>query len=540
MNIDFPEDLLDSSLLKPIVKSPKVRHREPPISLPEKRELHLVGLRSPLDRSEELSEAKRIILPSPFELGQLDLTTLAGRREVQGWGKPVEWPSCPPSSSSSPRIRKIQLELEKERELYSMHTNAAVKSFERINSLVSELTNLLAQTSDDMFPPAPPGTSLVASPSELEGSHSDLNYHEGIKDVSVTVRSRFFNRKPRCLSFPGLRLHEDLLVTSSLDGIIQYCSMKSRTVTRSFHLPSLLSRSCHAEDMCAIDEANGFLLSTVDISPAGGQRGIESDLTNSPSSIIFLPYMNGEAISPKMVDTPPGNPHQKAISTIVKLEGVNTGLDGQIKFLTGGLDKNVALWSLDKKQSVTSVHEVHKGHTSAVQAITQVRAKPDIIWTGGADCRIVGWSLNERRSTFSNRFTHRISDLQSNHNHSHCMLATFCSPKDQLRLLDSRAPLSQSFHPFGHGELSPISRYLRPSWSREGHLIAMGTSAPQSRISAISVWDIRYLNDAGIPVRSIECGSERRFLACDFWPFGNTIVALGSDCSASFVDFTTG
>ena len=153
--------------------------------------------------------------------------------------------------------------------------------------------------------------------------------------------------------------------------------------------------------------------------------------------------------------------------------------------------------------------------------------------------RLIGWSLNESRSTFSHRFNHRISHLLSNEHHPHSIVATFCSPNRQLLLLDSRAPLGNNQVEFGHHELASMSRYAKPSWSTDGNFVALGTSVPEARVSAIHVWDIRNLRSDAPPMRSIEFSGEKRFLNCEFWPAGNVIVALSTDSAANFVDFTT-
>lgn len=147
--------------------------------------------------------------------------------------------------------------------------------------------------------------------------------------------------------------------------------------------------------------------------------------------------------------------------------------------------------------------------------------------------------MSESRPTFLHKFSSRLSHLLANECHPHSLLTTFCSLQDQLQLLDTRSPLGQSLITFGHRELSITSRYIRPAWSLNGNMIAMGTAVPESRASAINIWDIRFLDRSVVPMRSIEFGGEKRFLNCEFWPTGNVLVALATDGSANFVDFTT-
>ena len=170
--------------------------------------------------------------------------------------------------------------------------------------------------------------------------------------------------------------------------------------------------------------------------------------------------------------------------------------------------------------------------------MVQTASKPEILCSGAVDCRLFGWATQHSRASFSHRFTNRISHLLANFHHPNSLIVTFCSPSRQLLMLDTRSPLSHSQVSFGHSELSSTSRYLRPSWSRSGNLVALGTIVPETRTSALNVWDVRYLGPEGSPTRSIEFSGEKRFLASEFWPAGNTIVVLASDGSANFVDYT--
>jgi WD40 repeat protein len=354
-----------------------------------------------------------------------------------------------------------------------------------------------------------------------------------IRDVSVAIKTKFFSRKPRCLMFAGAG-HSDLMITSSLDGSVQYNSVRKQMTTRTVFLPSYLKRTCYPDTMCSAPLLDGFVFSTADTG-ASNSVNVESDSSNQASSLVFLPYRYDSEPVP-VVLTSTSSPHEKSISTLSSLhEPVRSS---RAKLLSGGLDKSIVLWELDYQACVIGAREVHRCHTSGVQAITQVAASPEILWSGGADSRLLGWSLKESRPTFKHRYESRISQLLTNANHPNSIMATFCSRSQQLRLLDHRGPLGQGFKAFGHSEQSP-TRYMRPGWSPDGNLVAFGTSVPDSRISAVNIWDLRYMNEASAPVRSIEFSGEKRFLGCEFWPSGNVIVAIGTDNSANFVDFTT-
>ena len=266
-----------------------------------------------------------------------------------------------------------------------MHATAAAKSLDRISSLMNELSSLLEGERVEALPtlkgprlPAQHDQNIYSensnrftAPEKLRGT---------ITDVSATVKAKFFSRKPRCLMFPG-NGHDDLMITSSLDGGIQYCSMKSQATKRNVYLPAHLGRPCFAEVMCSAGPLDGFLVSTVD---ANTGNGSETESVSSASSVLFLPYAPSGEARPTLIADPPKHPHQKGISALSPLCEA-TAVTQSFRFLTGSLDKTVAIWDIDSELRVNSVRELHRCHTSAVQSIVQTSSAPHILWTGGVD-----------------------------------------------------------------------------------------------------------------------------------------------------------
>lgn len=271
-----------------------------------------------------------------------------------------------------------------------MHTQAAAKSFERISQLMDELQNLLGGQSRSLSRPES-SYSTRESPYPISRSNASQVIPEklapttingSIRDVSVVVKAKYFPRKPRCLMFSGGD-DNDLMLTSSLDGSIQYSSMERQAVVKRVLLPSLINRDCYAEFMCAAPLLNGFIISTVDASLSMGGNSTETDPGNLPSSLVFMRNKLSGDVHHKVL-TPPGSPHQKAVSALSSYR-YGAPLESSFRFLTGGLDKNICIWRVDETLSKVTTQEAHRIHTSAVQTMVQTSSSPNIIWSGGAD-----------------------------------------------------------------------------------------------------------------------------------------------------------
>lgn len=450
------------------------------------------------------------------------------------------------------------------------HTRAAAEHASRIEAIAAELAeqavslsqrkthqNLKMETLEmstsrptPASTPTPMHTSVLSNsyptaPLESSNSNSNFPYQPTSclnSSFSITSKVKFFPRKPRCLLLGDDR-DPDLIITSSLDGSVQWLWGKELLNNCTLFLPTLVNRPCFAEDMCLVPCLNGALLTTVDAMLGGTAE----DPGNSSSSVIFLPLAHKDSKAKPAVLSDQTHPHQKAISVIQNFEMAS---DSDVRFLTGGLDKSVSLWRIEDNLQVVSIQQVHRSHTSAVQALAQLNGSPGELWSGGADwymgmhswhlqcSRLLGWSHQASRTFFTHRFNHRISHLLTNKHHPRLLLTCFCSKNNQLQLVDSRGPITDNPRSFGHGELQYTSRYVRPSWAPDGNLLALGTTTPEDKVSAINVWDIRKISPHGHPMLSITFASERRFLACEFGHKSDSIVATATDGSLNFVDFS--
>ena len=364
----------------------------------------------------------------------------------------------------------------------------------------------------------------------------------GIAVLSVKHRPRAFPRKPRCLTFNSVQSSfSNLMFTSSLDGSIQLWSKKDQKIQSSIYLPSTLNKPYFVEDLCWDRQASGLLA----LGLCESANAPINDDSNGPNSsrsehqLAFLQFNTQNPTgSPKFI-VAPQTPHDRSISVIESWSSTESYSDFS-NFLTGGLDKAIFSWKVvhnGQSDPEISVHELHRRHTSSVQAICYDWTSQDI-WSGGTDCRLIQWNNQENRIVNELRWESRISHLIKCKNESNLMLASVMAMSSQLRLFDCRN--NSVVHSFGIQETANLSRYVRPSWHSNGYLIANGTLSPTDTVGSINIWDIRMMRNGSSsvrPVKMINC-DDRRLVRAEFAPDGLSLVGMSTDGSLTFVDFS--
>lgn len=362
---------------------------------------------------------------------------------------------------------------------------------------------------------------------------------------SIKNRPRAFPRKPRCLIFNSIQpSFSNLMVTSSLDGSVQLWSKSEQRIMSSLYLPSYLHKPFFVEDLCWDRRPSGILALGICESPNApvNENSNNRYSSRSEGQIAFLKFDNNDpTAAPKFIYSPL-SPHERSISVIESWSSHKHSNSETSHFLTGGLDKIIFSWKMSRNGSSRdpdiSVSELHRRHTSSVQAICYDTNTCDI-WSGGADCRLVQWNGESNRLVNEFRWDSRISHLIKSKVHPNLILATVTSVSSQLRLFDSR--INNIVHMFGTQETANLSRYVRPSWHPDGNLIANGTLSPVDSVGCINIWDIRKMasNSSDIkPVKVIKC-EDRRLVRAEFSPDGNCLVGMSTDGFMTFVDLST-
>lgn len=486
--------------------------------------------------------------------------------------------SVPPASTSHSlpdQILQIRIKLQIYQKEYAHFVECANRSSLQIQETLEELHRLVNLNYDAEVNPMKPliiaaeKASTIAAPavdpepvvSSVSGSRKAANKDAVVPELvikSVKHRPRAFPRKPRCLIFnPTSPAYSDMMVTSSLDGSLQIWSKSEQKIQTSLYLPSYLNKPFFVEDLCWDRRPSGILAlglcesSTAPVSDEQiGQSG------RSDRQMAFLVFNNRDPFaSPKFISTPLA-PHERSVSVVESWSSSKHSSNSSC-FLTGGLDKAVYSWKIsfenDKiddsnnnnnhnknnnndSDPVISVKELHRRHTSSVQAICFDWNKSDI-WSGGTDCRLVQWNAEENRIVNEYRWENRISHLIKTKNHPNLILATVMAMSAQLRLFDPRA--NAVIHSFGTQETANLSRYVRPSWHLNGNLIANGTLSPADSIGSINIWDLRMMKGSNPkPSKVINC-EDRRLVRAEFAPDGQSLVGMSTDGFMTFVDFTT-
>ena len=296
-----------------------------------------------------------------------------------------------------------------------------------------------------------------------------------------------------------------------------------------------------------MDRFNGIIVSAID---SCNSNTLQSDADSNPisisssssssSTLIYIPLPNTNSKrSMTALKIPASASMDKGLSTMCSVRG-NLTSSSAAAFITAGTEKVVNLWELNEDLMVNRVTEVHRSHTAAIYDVVQSGANDNILWSGGADTRLVGWCMDAQRPIFSQKMSNRISHLLTNTSaHPYSLMTVYTSTEAQLQILDTRIPNHPPTHIFGHREISPTSRYMRPAWSPCGNYVAFGTAVPESKLSAIHLWDLRSpSHPKSPPLKSYSFPIERRFINCEFNLAGNVLVATSStDNVMTFLDF---
>ncbi|KAI8923816.1 WD40-repeat-containing domain protein [Entophlyctis helioformis] len=321
-------------------------------------------------------------------------------------------------------------------------------------------------------------------------------------------------RKPRSLLLPPASNSalSEIAVTSTLGGQIQSWNIKSR---RSMYvITDEVMRNGWAEDMCWI----GSDILGVSPSVTSEKNKLPDRVPHQVALIYNCRIKRSNAFVFGVLDFQLKHlnemPHDKGVSTIAPMSSM---LD-KTRWLTGGLDRKIFLWSFDsafktegKSYNPISTLDLHHHHTSAIYSIYH-ESSSNVVYSGGADSRLIAWSLETSKLTMPNvRHMGPIRDVLGVPNCPSLLMVSFMDKDSHIRLVDLRtnqfvlsltagddtATLGNSMISNGFidnqasistADKGSQSRYQHASIHPNGFLVAMG----QTNGHKLNIWDMRY------------------------------------------------
>ena len=211
----------------------------------------------------------------------------------------------------------------------------------------------------------------------------------GIETSDQETKQRCFMRKPRCL----VKVFETgSFITSSLDGRIQFWSESEKRVVSS----KSISDSSWIEDMRVfpIGSQKYGAISCLNLRVAG-------DLAQD-QIMVMKPICFGQDPSSCSVVMRKSKPHKKEISCVEHLAYAEE--NDCHSFVTGSLDKSIALWKCEGGQE--SVSSLTSKHTSAIQSLRILDGGK--LFSGGADCRLFSLDLCKNQMVLDVKLKGRV------------------------------------------------------------------------------------------------------------------------------------
>ncbi|KAG0305444.1 hypothetical protein BGZ97_001112 [Linnemannia gamsii] len=498
------------------------------------------------DSSSDESDAPRLTGASGLKLhGQIHDLMLELERTRTKYAK-----YCEKAKASSKRIRNISKKLERRFRDLSESTAAGHEtpaperpmmvsrpSSDRITQH-NALSSLPNRSSAPMSA-APKNASsfsngrLVSSRPRLAPVNdrvavAALDVVETLTNVHADIRNKTFGRKPRCMlhhvpiAGPDM---EEVMVTSALDGTIQFWDLERRRVTSS--IPKAPTNMPWAEDMCWVGK------NTLAVASAH-KEGVPM-----PHQLMLVHVGKTKPSSPVTwtIQSLDQKPHDTSKGGILCLTAMIEDRSG-ISMATAGLDKQIVRWKFTPPNSdgdcVPSQQTlIHNKHTSTIQGLCYAPHK-NVLFSGGCDCKVIGWDMERSEVVYDYKSKERgrINSITPNPVDPNLLLVCHATTSNQLSLHDLRQRFDDPVLRFGFECADNLSRQVMPSWHPGGAIVSSGTQSDPK----INIWDIRWRDVHRGAGQSIDGQSKRVFKAA-FHPSKPFITSMSADSSLAFIDF---
>ncbi|KAF9946782.1 hypothetical protein BGZ72_011144 [Mortierella alpina] len=464
---------------------------------------------------------------------------------------------CEKVKTSSRKIRNILKSIQKR--LRDLHDRAAVDTAptrpvmtsrrsitEKPGSALPVPTKSSQQQSTAASSSAPSPVSVVTSRkrrASLSAASAQQNEHvavasravvETLTNVLADVRKGAFSRKPRSMilhsAVAGPDM-EEVMVTSALDGSINFWDLENRRVMSTIHKNAISQP--WAEDLCwvgrnvlAVASAtkDGVLskhqMTLVHVAKGKPQRSALG--LNGPSLAWTLQSLDQK-------------PHDSSKGGITCIASIAEDASG-ISLATAALDKQIVNWKFAPQNSdgdcvPTQQRLIHNKHTNSIQALCYAQHS-HTLFSGGSDCKVVGWDMprSEVVVEYKNTERGRVTAVMQNPVDPNLFLVCHAATGNQLSLHDNRQRFDNAVLRFGFPCADNLSKLVVPSWHPGGAIVSCGTQSEPK----INIWDIRWKDVQRGAGQSIDVHDKRVFKAA-FHPKRSFMTSMSADSSLAFM-----
>ncbi|KAK3838242.1 MAG: WD40-repeat-containing domain protein [Linnemannia gamsii] len=494
------------------------------------------------DSSSDESDAPRLTGASGLKLhGQIHDLMLELERTRTKYSKYAE-----KAKAASKRIRNISKKLE--RRFRDLSERPAISSHE---TTASERPMMASRPSSDKVMQNTSTSSLssktsAAAPKSISSKGrsgpsrirlaqyndrvavASLDVVETLTNVHADIRNKTFGRKPRCMlhhvPIAGPEM-EEVMVTSALDGTIQFWDLERRRVTSTIQKGP--TNMPWAEDMCWVGKNTLAVASAhKEGVPMTHQLMLVHVEKAKPNSSV---QWTTQSLDQK--------PHDNSKGGILCLSALTEDRSG-ISMASAGMDKQIIRWKFTPPNSdgdcVPSQQVlIHNKHTSTIQGLCYTPHN-NILFSGGSDCKIIGWNMERSEVVYDYKSKERgrINSLTPNPVDPNLLLVCHATTNNQLSLHDLRVRFDDPVLRFGFECADNLSRQVMPSWHPGGAIVSSGTQSDPK----INIWDIRWRDVHRGAGQSIDGQSKRVFKAA-FHPTKPFITSMSADSSLAFIDF---
>ncbi|CAO3574319.1 unnamed protein product [Mortierella alpina] len=467
---------------------------------------------------------------------------------------------CEKVKTSSRKIRNILKSIQKR--LRDLHDRAAIDTAAPARPPMTsrkitaeKLGSALPVTSKNPQQQSTTTSSSVPSPSSAASSRKRRASQPGVSaqqservavasrtvvetltNVLADVRKGAFSRKPRSMilhsAVAGPDM-EEVMVTSALDGSINFWDLENRRVMSTIHKNAISQP--WAEDVCwvgrnvlAVASAtkDGVLskhqMTLVHVAKGKPQRSALG--LNGPSLAWTLQSLDQK-------------PHDSSKGGITCIASIAEDASG-ISLATAALDKQIVNWKFTPQNSdgdCVPIQQklIHNKHTNSIQALCYAQHS-HTLFSGGSDCKVVGWDMprSEVVVEYKNTERGRVTAVMQNPVDPNLFLVCHAATDNQLSLHDSRQRFDNAVLRFGFPCADNLSKLVVPSWHPGGAIVSCGTQSEPK----INIWDIRWKDVQRGAGQSIDVHDKRVFKAA-FHPKRSFMTSMSADSSLAFIDF---